>query len=245
MKTKKNIIRTIAKQAYPRMYSFAYKIIFFLVFSTMALSCKSKWKKSTSAQILIEMDKVSNSSYMEFTGGQMLINEVSFSGERKQGEDVSFEYPLDYTKVDFTYGNINPPIIFDIPQGTYSSIEIEMETREGVGEPSILLLGTYKSSSGEIIPLRFEFNSSETFEMEAEAEDGGEEIVLIEDIPTKAKIIISPGYLFTVVSQKMMEEASHTTISGVPTILISTSSNEDIYDIIVDRIDDASEAIFY
>lgn len=220
------------------------KPILIVIFSASLVSC-GKWKKTTTVEFQFEINKSSTISYLNFTGGHILLKEISFSGQRKQGKDVVFHHPVDYTKINFASGAANPSIIVDIPQGTYTSAELEIENREGVSEPSILILGAFTNSMGSNIPLRFEFNSSESFEVEAEAEDGGKEIVLIEDISAKSKIIFDPNYWFGTVTQNMLDNATLSNVSGIQTIVISSSSNEDVYDIIVDRIDDASEAIFY
>lgn len=238
----KTLIRRIAEDMVNQP-NLIKKTFFLLFFSTFLLSC-GKWKKTTTVDFQFEINKISNISFLNFQGGHIHLQEISFEGGRKQGKDVAFHHSAEGIKADFTSGGTYPPIVLDIPQGTYNSIEVEVDNKEGVtGEPSILINGTYINGMGST-PFRFEFNSSETFEVEAEADNGGKEIVLIEDMPAIAKVVFDPNYWFSTVTQSMLDNATLTNIMGTPTIVISTSSNEDIYDIVVDRIDDATEAVF-
>lgn len=224
-------------------YSLLRGLITILVFSFLT-SC-GKWKKTTTAEFRLEINKSSTLQYLSFSSGHFLLNELRIEGERKQGKSIGFMHSANGAKADFSTGAFNPSIMVDMPQGTYSSIELEIENKEGVGEPSILLIGTYINSMNNPVPVRFEFNSVETFEAVAEADDGGKEIVLIEGIPANAKIQFDLNYWFGTVTQNMLENAAHTNVMGVPAIVISTTSNEDIYDIVSERIDNATEAVFY
>ena len=164
----------------------------FCTFLFFAFSCGRKWKKSTVVSFQFEINKdTSTNGYLVFDSGYIIVGEIDFSGERKQGKDVDIDYNID-SKADFATGLTIPLINMDIPQGTYKKIDIDIKVNKKDTEPTILLIGAYINDSTASVPLRFEFNSGITFEIEPKSKNGSNEIVLIEDIPAIAAIIFDP-----------------------------------------------------
>ena len=91
--------------------------------------------------------------------------------------------------------------------------------------------------------MRFEFDDSEEFEIEAE-EDGGGLIILDTEVLSQAKILLDPNHWFQPVPMSYFESADVTEIEGTNTILIDKDNNEEIFDLILDRIDESTEAVF-
>ena len=93
-----------------------------------------------------------------------------------------------------------------------------------------------------IIP--FKFGSSETFEIESEDSSNSGVIVLDKDQPSNALIELDPVFWFDILSVNQLENANLTTIDGVSTMLINEESNENLYDLLADRVDESTESVF-
>jgi len=211
----------------------AFCTLFFFTFS-----CGRKWKKSTVVSFKFEINKdTSTSGHLVFDGGYIIVEQINFLGGRKQGKDVDIAYNIN-SKADFATGLTIPLINMDIPQGTYKKIDIDIKVNKKDTEPAILLIGAYINDSLQSIPLRFEFNSGITFEIEPKSKDGSNEIVLIEDIPATSTIIFDPVYWFDTVTKAILDSAAKEDINGIPTILISINNNDNIFSLIVPRLDE-------
>lgn len=99
----------------------------------------------------------------------------------------------------------------------------------------MVLTGTF-THNGESHPVRFEFNSGETFEIEMEGN-----VALTEGINALAEITLDPHVWFTTVTAEQLAAADKD-INGV--IVISETMNEDIFDIAADGLDLATDVEF-
>ena len=95
-------------------------------------------------------------------------------------------------------------------------------------EPSVVLEGTYTSPDNTATPIRFEFNSGETFEVEREGT-----VVFAENESAIAQITFDPSAWFAGVTDDMMADA--TQLEGV--IVISETHNSEIFDIVADGLE--------
>ena len=94
--------------------------------------------------------------------------------------------------------------------------------------------GTYTDAAGNDHEIHFEFNSGEVFEAHAEAFTFGEGAQAI------AQIDFSPAFWFSQVTESMLDNA--TKVDGI--IMINESTNENIFDMVADKLDDATDATF-
>ncbi len=94
--------------------------------------------------------------------------------------------------------------------------------------------GTYTNSDDEIIPIRFEFNSGEVFEADAAS------VVLEEGTDVVAKITFDALSWFSTISAAQLDNA----ILTEGTIIISETKNANIFDIVADKLDVDTEAVF-
>lgn len=216
-------------------------VILFSLF--IIVSCGKNWKKTTVSSFQFDMTKGYGSNNLQFNAGYMIIRKIKFTGDRKQGDDVDFSSDI-YAQTDFATGNISAPVQYDIPQGTYKTIDLEIEIYDENSVPSIQLNGNYINSVPDTIPVLFQFFSGETFKMQGKTQSGSSEIVLIEGTSSTAQITYDPVYWFSTVTKNMLDNATLTNISGVPTIVISNDENENIFDYVSDRIDESNKAIF-
>lgn len=176
----------------------------------------------------------------------MVLEELDFDGTRKQGQnDISLVKKFETGfNIPFNQNASGTGITFNIPQGTYTEIRISLRVKDFNNAPSIILNGYYVNTIGNTLPVYFEYENNEHIEIAAKTSSGNTEIVLIEDKPSNAAIILNPHYWFGPVTQNMLETADTTIINSVPNIIITKDDNEDIYDLIINRIRDGNEVIF-
>jgi hypothetical protein len=218
------------------------KLILFLSVLVLVVSC-NKWKQPTDTQFYVDINRTPTiGGQLTFTGGQMILSNFEFEGEREKGGDVSFitNYGSGLT-IPFDLTNTNPELNFDIPQGVYNRIALVLTT--GSSGEVILVEGTYAYNGGGTVPFRFIFADTEEFEIEAEDDDGGT-IVLDKDAISPAKIVLDPTHWFAPVPSSFFENATLTDVNGVNTIVIDKNNNEDIYDIVLDRLEETAAVIF-
>lgn len=220
-------------------------VIFSFLWMTACRKDKNEWKKPTDVAFKADVNRgEAMSGTLKFTGGTIVLREFSFDGERLQGDDVYFEkqFPGGLT-VALDANKLIPELDFDIPQGNYTKITIELEI-EGSGSKSIAVNGSYTNSNGDTYPLRLELEEIEIYTVVAKDISGSSEIVLNKDLPTNALITFDPVHWFGTVSAGMLDNASLVDVGGVMTILINDANNEDILDKVTDRIDEATEVAF-
>jgi hypothetical protein len=218
----------------------------FLGILVLFSSCGKKWKKPTDVAYLFQMNSNVSSSYVRINSGTIVLEELDFDGTRKQGEnEISFDKKFENGQtITFTSSPSNSGISFDIPQGTYTEIRIRLKIKDFNSNNSLTLSGYYINTVNDTLPVLFDFAKSETIEIKAASANGSPEIVLMEDKPSGATVVLHPHYWFSTVTQNMLENADTTIINGIPSILVNENDNEDIYDLIIGRIRDGSEVLF-
>lgn len=226
--------------------AFLKLITAFFVFTLFSCKKEDKWKLPTDVGFRVDINRSSSSDgKLVFTKGTIILASFSFEGDREQGDDVSFSKSFTAgLSIPFDPNNPITELDFDIPQGTYSKISIAFETFDDYGDICILVEGTYTNSDGTNYQIRFEFLDSEYFSIVAEDDTGNREIVLNKDIAASARIKLDPVYWFQVVSASLLDNADLVNVNGTPTIVISENENDNIYDMVVGRLDKATETVF-
>lgn len=167
-----------------------------------------------------------------FTSGFITIREIQFEAESATD---SIEVNLEQiSKIDFATGVSTPDISgLSIPAGTYREVEVEIELQDDGDQPAVVLNGSYTDAEGLNHPIRFEFNSGETFEVAREGAitfGGGESIL--------AQVTFNPHVWFAEVSGEQFLAAGKDA-QGV--IVISSTQNTNIFDIVADGLDLATD----
>lgn len=173
----------------------------------------------------------SNSGSFVFDEGFITLTAIEYEAENGL-ESVEFELEQ-IVVIDYATGIPNQDIrSIEIPAGTYEEVSVELEIYDETDEPSVVLLGTYTSPEGTSFPVRFEFNSGETFEVEREGT-----IVFAEGQSALAEITFDASAWFAGVTDALMADANES--EGV--IVISETHNSEIFDIVADGLDLATE----
>ena len=178
---------------------------------------------------------------LTFTDGDIVVRSLAFDGERIKGDDVYFEKEFE-TGLITSLSNIgtNANLKFQIPQGNYTSIRIDFEAEESNTE-KIEVKGTFINDSGDLFPIIVQIERIEFYDKIIKNPDGQSNIDLISMIPKTAIIKLNPIFLFSTISANDLNSANLLTIDGVETILISSTSNQDLYEIIQDKVNSGIE----
>lgn len=173
---------------------------------------------------------------LDFVAGYLWVSEIEFEGTLVRGTTIKREVDR-FSKFDLKTGKAAPPVNdIVIPSGDYSYLNIEVQLRDEDAQPSVMLVGTYVRSNGSSSPIRFEFNSGESFEAETE-----QTITINEDTKVTGAIVLDPYVWFGKVPVEMLDNAE---TNGEGIILINEDTNEDIYDLIEEGLDESTESEF-
>ena len=170
---------------------------------------------------------------LEFTSGTIRLTQIQFETETDEGDSIEVNIEQ-VVEIDFATGATTPDLSgLTFPVGVYSEVEVELELLDENNIPSIVLEGTFTDANDQAHPIRFEFNSGETFEVEREGR-----IVFEAGAQVLAEVTFDPGVWFAGVSREELS-AARKNENGV--IVISETSNPEIFDIVADGLDLATE----
>lgn len=171
---------------------------------------------------------------VQFDSGYITLRRLEFEGET-DGDSTEVEFELEGdVLLDFATGTTTPDIsAISFPAGTYREIDVEIELGEQVGKPGISLNGSFTDALGLVHPVRFEFNSNETFEVEKEGL-----YTFADKQNVLTMVTFDPVAWFAKVSS---EQLSNATKDSAGVIVVSSTQNRNIYDTVADGLDLASE----
>lgn len=226
-----------------RYFKISLSIPFVIFMITFFSSCEKKWKRPTTLEIGFKLETDSYSSLVRFNEGSIYLSNFNFNGSRKQG---SPEVELDKTlssneELSDTYSDAG--FTLDVPQGTYTRIDFEFGADCDNTGSSVVMNGMYINSVNDTLYVKFEMAADENFKIRAQSTSGSEEIVFVEDIHKKATITLNPDYWFATISSSLLDNATITVIDDENVILISEDENNDIYNLIVNRMKDGNKII--
>ncbi|MCP9236167.1 hypothetical protein [Lewinella sp. JB7] len=214
------------------------------LFSTLLLAllitaCSKDDAPTTGFQLRMELDKSTvnyrSAGDLRFTSGSVVISEIEFDGDRADGTSVSLSQESIMTFDLATGLPGSGSVAVQIPAGEYRSVYLGIELLDDGDKPTLVAEGTYGKEDGTVYPVRFEFNSGEVFEAEA---DG---TTVEPGTIATSKIVLNPHHWFAGITRSDLEDA---TVNGSGVILISEESNTDIFDRVADGLDLATEAVF-
>jgi hypothetical protein len=223
------------------------KLVLFLTLLILFLSCKkNELKKPAGVAVKIDINRgPSSEGHLIFSDGYIRLAEFSVEGVRQEGGDVELTKEFEQGNLAyFSSSNTVPNLDIEIPQGNYIDLDVSFDIFDGNDQPTIRVEGIYTNQSNQTTPIVFEFLSSEYFSINSESDDGNSIITLDKNIASSVLIKLDPIYWFDIVSYSMWDNATLVEINGEMTILINEGVNENIYDIVVDRIDEQTSSVF-
>lgn len=221
------------------------KIYYALVigFTSLTACQKKEWKEPSRVQMDVDINRApSSDGKLWFDEGFIRLSQLELVGERSQADDVLYTMSLNDLQVDF--GN-NAPIElqWELPQGDYTYMQLKILT---AANNTLLLNGRYVREQ-DTLPVRLELNLPMQFDLIATGASMlvDSQIVLEKESTQRLHWQLDPIYWFEAVSSPLWQEAALLEVDNIPTILISKEQNTAIFDKISDRLDDASNMLFY
>lgn len=226
------------------------------------LSCtKDDLTHPVQAELLLEMEGEQNGSATEpiqVTGGRFLISELEFDGYRENGENYFFtkKFP-DSLNVAFSSSSTTKILAFEMPQGIYSRIDIRLgvpSLKEGTAAVEVLervslkggveIWGNYINTKGEAVPFIFIYSAKDVFKYTAKSTAGDQQVVVKAKADHKGVIRFNPQHWMELINARMLQSANIKIVDGAPTIIISKSQNDHIYNLLVSRIEKSTSLSF-
>ncbi|MCF6295053.1 MAG: hypothetical protein L3J25_05140 [Flavobacteriaceae bacterium] len=216
------------------------KISTLFLFSIFLLSsCSKDDNNDATMKVVLKMNTTSTSTArmtnnsLVFNTGAVTIREIVFDGEKTSGGSVSITHEQIST-INLATGVASPDVEIIIPIGEYNSVNLGIEIQDENDTPTVIAEGIYTDNDGIETPLKFEFNSGEVFEAEAPSHTFGADSYAI------AEIDFSPAVWFSTITGTMLDNTDR--VDGV--ILVNESTNSNIFDIVADKLDNATQATF-
>jgi len=223
------------------------KIFCFFILSIFACSKVNQWKQPTEVCFNINVaEETIMDGALFFKEGYITVESFKFDGKRAQGGDVYFtKHYVEELNTLFGVDDISD-LEFDVPQGNYTGINLEITTTVKNKKPNLVVNGFFKSKKGKSYPVRFELAKMETFSIVGEdLMENDTEIDLLQVSKTKATILLNPAKWFSALTKEAMEQAEKVSVEGINTILINNAVNEQLYKYIVASLNtDTVKAIF-
>ena len=165
-----------------------------------------------------------------WTSGFGNASEVKFEGKGPSGEiqyKSTLQQRIDLFSGISTLGNVT------LPAGSYKEVEFKVELNPTATEPALLLNGTY-TSTGPAVPIIFRIATP--LEIETEMNN----VTVLANNGYNALTTLNLSLLTRGITQTMLDNAVKT--NG--TILINSSSNVDLYNIILNNLKECDDIDF-
>lgn len=208
-----------------------------IVVGLLFVSCEKKWKQTAPMTVKFALAEQDANDSLLFTDCALVLQSLSFTGSRKQSSGVYFKDQLSNVEIGLHPGSPVTLTSYDIPQGTYKTMDFVVVSADRTPSPSLKLTGQYLMMAGEKIKVVFEFDPAQVMNAYAiSATSAVHEVNVLEGSPVIATLVFDPKYLFAAVNLNMLHQSSIQSINGTLTTIINSETNVDLYKLIVPRI---------
>lgn len=218
-----------------------------LIFS----SCEEKELKLP-ASVTLKFDMENYSIAENIKAGQgffidkayFIMNTLELDGIREQGDDYFFSRAFDTpVQAEMHTGNASEEITFDIPQGIYKKIELNLSLGDNE-HPSLWLEGTFERGPFDNIPVLFQYTLKEEIGIRAENKNGEREIILRKDKPATATIKLNVPFMFQLMNIGQIRNAELYPMDGKDMVVINKDKNTEIFNLLATRLDKSVQVVF-
>ena len=214
-----------------------FTTVFLSITTLIMVSCK-KEQNSASPGISYQLQTKNRASVVGrvesgnivWTSGYGNATEVKFESKGPNGKleyKSNLQQRIDLFSGVSVLGNIT------LPPGTYQEVEFDLELNPTATEPAFLLNGSY-TSTGPATPISFIISTP--FEIKTEMNN----VSVSANNGYNALTSLNLSLLSRGITQTMLDNAAKT--NG--TIIISSSSNVDLYNIILNNLKESDEIEF-
>lgn len=225
--------------------------VFIFIFILLAFSCE---KDDLTLPVQVDFEFTMDSfrfegsknthSFFEIDKGIINIQQIEFDGRRDQGEDYYFTSGFNsLVQAQLHNKIISQNISYDIPQGIYNRINLNLFIGDGY-EDALCLQGRFQKGSMNEIQVIFKYSFQEQIEIKAKNSIGNDQIVLSQDSQMKANLVLNVPYLFQLVNMNMIQNAEITINEEKEVIEINKEKNIDIFNLLATRLDNSMRVVF-
>ena len=183
-------------------------------------------------------------SGFEVDEGIIVVNEIQFDGRRNQGEDYYFTSDFDSPlTAQMNNHETNQNIAYDIPQGIYDHIDINLSLGD-TAQFALQLKGRFQRGPMDEVLVDFQYQFQEQIRIRARNNQNNEQVVLTQGSGVKAKVIFDVPHLFQFVSMKMIQNAEITNNGSSNVLEINSEKNTDIFNLLITRLDNSMRVVF-
>ena len=212
---------------------------FYLVICACLLftSCSRKWKQPTNCSFTLNYSDDNNSTKNEIYSSVYFTESIRFTGAREQAGDVNLSKTIDKQ----INGNNDEMVEFDLPQGTYTSLDAHLKlSRNPSSAHTMRINGKHIFSDGSFSNFQFELNSDVVISGPSFDTDGTNSVILNKKVDRNAQIEFDLNSLLDGAPEAYWVTAS----SGPGTIVVDSGSNASLYLYIITNISDYLEVRF-
>lgn len=208
-----------------------------LIFIFFLLSCEKenafKNPCKFSVRINLQYDGIGPSDDLILDDGFVLIEEIRVVGQRPDAEDFEFVRLFEQAlEINADTNLIYDEFVFDLPQGTYSSLKIEFKTLSD--SINTIIKGNYNYPNPSKPPSKIHYtnNNNKSFSLELTDTLNNELLRLSEYKEMMTVIKFDPLHWFRNIPIDMLNNANFDLMNGEQIIHINDSSNIDMHTII-------------
>lgn len=223
------------------------KIFYIILISLIVTGCGRKWKETAIVDFDFEIYGTDPVSYgFWFTEGQVNVSRLTFEGNRLQARSVTFEddfgSPL---PIDIPTGLADNSLQYDLPQGTYREVRMEIFLESGADStPSITLKGYFIDSSGVLRDVHFFVSGKIESNLITKYPGEREDFSILSGDNYHSVIRLKLNDWFSSIPRSILENAEISNLNGRETIVISDEHNVPIYSAILPKLGQFDEVQF-
>lgn len=201
---------------------------------TVAGCKKTEFKETVTTGIAfkaLSMEITWGANYLTIDSLYVEIGNFTLAGDHLQAEDIYLTNP---TVVNgyFTGTDTQFNVSFDIPQGTYESMQFTMKFN---GNAALRMRGTYHQSNGMTKRVIMDVNSDE-FIVKSIQQTGSGTVLVDKNNPGKINILLDPDELFSGLNPGIWNAATPSVVGGQDAIQVSNANNGNIHNLVKDKI---------
>lgn len=219
---------------------------FLVVSCVLALTAcgKKNWKETVATEIHMSIENPSIFfGVNEFHIDTIMIDLQSFvlDGSRIQADNIHLPKSINQQFIA-TDLDVNLVTSFDIPQGTYESLQLAAN----VGSPTstIHIIGTYTLANNTVKKVVLNLNYDQ-YLLQDLVEDSSNPISIDKDFPGIIDLIIDPNIMFSNLNPSYWSSASSQNVNGQEVITVSNSSNSNMYNAVHSEIGESISFTFF
>jgi hypothetical protein len=232
---------------------FGYCIFSFFIWGFFSCT-KDQWTIPTDFIFNFKLaeNKIVN-NYVMIEKGSAFLSSIEFEGKRQNAPGYSFSTPVNMKfNMNADTALNQGTMTFSIPQGIYYKIYLTMGFLYSGGynssntqSPLITFTGYYNNKDGKKVPLKIDFNFEKIMKLSAKNSSIQDTIIIKSSKNNRAVINFNPYYWFQVLSRNDFETAEISNLSDFSGILINIEHNNKLYQLLANRIEESTQAIFW